>query len=56
MCSSDLNGFRRQIIDITDRGDPPVADADVAVKRRRTCAVNDLGVTNQQIEHNGLLS
>jgi hypothetical protein len=34
-----------------NRYNPPVADADIAVACGRACAVDDLGITDQQVEH-----
>lgn len=46
-----INGFRRDIIDVTDRDDSTVAHADIPVPGRRACAVDDLGVANQKVKH-----
>jgi hypothetical protein len=46
-----VNGFRGQVIDVTDGDDPSVADPDVAVAGRGAGAVDDLGITDEQVEH-----
>ncbi len=46
-----VNGFRGWLIDVADRDDPSVADADVAVTGGCAGAVDDLGVADQQVEH-----
>ena len=53
-----INGFRSRVLDVTrwaDRGDPPVADTDIAVAGRCACAVNDFGIADEQVEHEVLL-
>ena len=53
--SLSINGFRGHIINVANRHDPPVADTDVAAARGRACAVDDLGIADEQVEHEGLL-
>ena len=50
-----VNGFRGRVIDVTDGDDPPVADADVAVAGGHAGAVDDFGIADEQVEHEGLL-
>jgi hypothetical protein len=46
-----VNGFRRRFIDVADRDDPPVPYPHVATSGGRACAVDDLGVSDHQIQH-----
>ena len=44
-----VNGFRGLLVDVTDRDDPPVTHADVAVTGGRAGAVDDLSIADQEI-------
>jgi hypothetical protein len=53
--SGRINGFRGLLVDITDGNDPPVAHADVAMSGGCACAVDDLGISDEYIQHCSLL-
>ena len=46
-----VDGFRRLLVDVADRDDPPVAHAHVAMSGGCAGAVDDLGVSDEQIQH-----
>ncbi len=50
-----VNGFRCLFVDVPNRDDAPVLDPNVAATDGRACAVDDLGVADQQVEHPNLL-
>ncbi len=44
-----INSFRGQLIDVTDRGDQPILNADGAAPSWRPSAVDDVGVADEQV-------
>jgi hypothetical protein len=44
-----VNGFRGELVDVTDGGDPPVLNADVAAPSGCAGTVDDVGVADKQV-------